>query len=243
MSTTKEVKALLDELRGKLETDQAAYLEPILRKILEAAKPKTITEVVCRSDPKDKEEIESLRSAVASKDGAIRKLQAKLPGPPPLLDHMSFDERIKEIDKHGRAWCERLEKSAQLASHSDANPRRRKIFLERWLRLSVSTLCNYLRYLESCDRMDGRKLQEIVDESLVRMLNELADDVRSASGLALDLDMPLLDATSRSKVAAAQNMVVIAPGTVASNGAPRAQASAANGHKKPQRSRQRRRPR
>lgn len=136
MSTTKEVKALLAELRRQLDPDQAAHLEPILRRILDAAKPKTIVEYL----------------------------------------------------------------------------RKRKAILERWLRLSFVGLGNYLNNLGGCERMDPRTQKAIIDENCIRMLKSIAYDIQAASGIKVDLEMPLLDGTARRMAAASQSVVTVGPG-------------------------------
>jgi hypothetical protein len=74
MSTTKETKTLLQEVRMHLDEESHAKIEPILRGILDAAKPKTITEVVYRHDPEDTAQIEALGATIVSKDDLIRSV-------------------------------------------------------------------------------------------------------------------------------------------------------------------------
>ncbi|HVA46447.1 MAG TPA: hypothetical protein VNH11_08745 [Pirellulales bacterium] len=237
MSATKEIKTLLQELRQQLDEESQAKVEPVLRAILESAKPRTVTEVEYRSDPKDKAEIESLRTALASKDEAMRKLQARLPGPTPLLDHLSFDELVNELDEKGQAWCECLAACVILAERNDAFRRRRKVFLDRSLRVARVNLGNYLKHLERCDRVDSPKLMAILDENCLRMLNQIADEIDAAWGIRVDLEMPLLVTTARVKAAATQNVVVVGGAGAPANGAPPARPVAAA--KKPPRGRRR----
>ena len=77
MNTTKEIKTLLEEVRLRLDEESRHKVEPILRGILDAAKPRTITEVQYRGDPKDQAQIEGLRATIASKDDLINALQSK----------------------------------------------------------------------------------------------------------------------------------------------------------------------
>ncbi len=44
MSTTKEVKAILQELRARLDEETRPEVEPLLRTLLDVAKPKTVVE-------------------------------------------------------------------------------------------------------------------------------------------------------------------------------------------------------
>jgi hypothetical protein len=77
-STTKHTKELLDQVRRLLDNESRAVVEPVLRSILEIAKPKTITQVEFRADPADKAEIEKLHAVVVSKEEELRKLRFKL---------------------------------------------------------------------------------------------------------------------------------------------------------------------
>ena len=147
-----------------------------------------------RKDPKDKMEIEALRAAIVSKDELIRQLQFKLASPPPLLDHMSFDDRLNQIDDRARAWADCVVKCMHLMRPNDAYWRRRKEILERWMRLLIVGLGNYLRILEGCDRIDPEKLRSLVDENGVQSLKKLARDIHAVSGVTVDVDLPPLGA-------------------------------------------------
>ena len=191
MGATKEVKALLDELRGKLDKDQAAYLEPILRKILEAAKPKTVTHVEYRSDPKDKEEIESLRAEVRAKTETIRNLEFRLASPPPLFDHMSLGGLLEEFDEKAKIWSECSLKCMEQMARDNAARSRRKILLERCLSLAGVSVGNYLVHLEGLrDKIPPKKLLPIVRGSGIQWYRRLAQEVYAASGVKVDLSLP-----------------------------------------------------
>lgn len=241
MSATKEVKTLLQELRQQLEEETAAQVEPLLRAVLEAAKPRTVTEVEYRGDPKDKAEIESLKVALALKDEAIRKLQARLPSTPPPLDHLTFDDLVKRLDEKGLAWCECLSECLKLAGHNDALRRRRKLFLDRTLRVTRVCLGNYLKHIERCDRLESRKLMAILDENCLRMLAQVADEIESTLGIRVDVEMPMLVTTAKLKVASAQNMVEVGPGSAGQKAPPpgKQPRAAGNGKKPPPRGRRR----
>lgn len=193
MSTTKEIKTLLEELRRQLDPELVPHVEPTLRKILDAAKPKTVTEVVCRSDPKDRAEIESLRAQLHAKDETIRNLHFKLAAPPPLLDHMPFDEMVREWDKRGRAWSECMIACMKLMSRSEAYRRRRHTALDRCMRLSLLGLLNYLSLFDGCSRMDPGTLRKIVDKPWTETLRKVAHDIHAASGITVDLSLLPLD--------------------------------------------------
>lgn len=193
MSATKEVKVLLEDLRRQLDPDQAAHLEPTLRKILEAAKPKTVSEVVYRSDPNDIKEIEALRAQLHAQDETVRSLRFKLAAQPPLLDHMSFDEMVREWDNRGRAWSECTITCMKLMSRSDAYRGRKQTALDRCLRLSLVGLLNYLTLFEGCDRLDPAKLRKMVDQQSTEALQRLARDIHAAAGITVNLSLLPLD--------------------------------------------------
>lgn len=203
MSTTKEVKALLDELRHQLDRDQAAYLEPMLRKILDAAKPKTITEIHYRSDPKDEAEIKSLRSTIASKDEAIRKLQSKLadhPTPPKMAspprspERLSREQRLEELDARARAWGEWARQCMVLMAKSEFDVRKRKQLLTMIVGPPSVVMCNYLLSMERLHRQKTKAeleqlLPTIVNQSAVEWLNVLEDLLSEALGVDVDLEL------------------------------------------------------
>lgn len=191
MSTTKEVKALLQELRHELDDEHRAKVEPILRTILDAAKPKTVVEVEYHHDPKDAAEIESLRAVIASKEETIRKLRAKVPAPPPVLERLPFEGMLKEIDNKARGWCEFTLKCMEVTRANKAYRARRKGILHRWRCLSLTTLGNYLSHLEGCGQLDEFKLKAIVDGNCVQALKQIADDIRAETGKQVDLALSL----------------------------------------------------
>ncbi|HEX7449909.1 MAG TPA: hypothetical protein VF306_20280 [Pirellulales bacterium] len=203
MSTTKEVKALLEELRGKLEPDQAAYLEPMLRKILDAAKPRTVTEIHYRSDPKDEAEMKSLRATIASKDEAIRKLQAKLADRPPepkatypprSPERLSREQRLDELDRRARAWGDWARECMLLMSKSDFDLRKRKQLLTMIVGPPCVVMCNYLSLMEGLHEQKTRAEMErllppIVNQSAVEWLNALEDLLSDAIDVDVDLEL------------------------------------------------------
>lgn len=240
MSTTKEIKSLLHELRLQLDDEAREPIEPVLRAILDAAKPRTITEVIYRSDPQDQAEIDKLRATIAAQAETIGKLRSKLSTPPPLLDHMSFDDMLKEIDNKARAWCECATKCMQISAVKDDYRRRRKGFLHRWLRLSMVGVGNYLRHLEGCGRVDERKLKSILHKSFLNSLRQMASEIHSASEITVDLDLPPLNERGDTAGVARVNSNVVLVGVKGNSPAPQPpRANAADPAKKAARRRRR----
>lgn len=220
MSTTKEVKALLEELRHQLDPELVPYLEPTLRKILDAAKPKTITEVEYRSDPNDRAEIESLRATIASKDEAIQKLHNSLADqppppkvihPPPSPDHLTRQQRLDEWDKRGKAWIDWSRQCMVLMADNEADLKQRKQLLSMIVGTLSFGVCNYLSLMEGLrDRLERTELpglKTIVDHSAVEWLTELEDDIHSATGVNVNLELflvgqkPLFKALAQPEIA------------------------------------------
>lgn len=203
MSTTKEVKSLLEELRRQLDRDQAAYLEPVLRKILEAAKPKTIAEIHYRSDPNDEAEIKSLRATIAAKDEAIRKLQDKLADGPPQSktvhpprspERLTREQRLGELDARARAWADWAMQCMVLMAESEADLRKRKQLLTMIVGPPCLVMCNYLSLMEGLHKRKSRAEMEkllppIVTQSAVEWLNALEDLLSDALDVDLDLEL------------------------------------------------------
>ncbi|HEV3342524.1 MAG TPA: hypothetical protein VG125_19285 [Pirellulales bacterium] len=201
MSATKEVKALLDELRRQLDPDLAPHLEPVLRQILDASKPKTITAVEYRPDPRDHAEIESLRATIHTKDETIHKLQNKLADqPPPKVvhpartpDHLTFKQRLDEWDKRAKGWIDWSRQCMELMADDEGDLRRRKQLLVMMMGMLSYGMCNYLSLMEGLrhklPRPELAKLPAIVNKSAVEWLSRLEEDVQTATGVKVDLEL------------------------------------------------------
>ncbi|HET6882023.1 MAG TPA: hypothetical protein VFI31_17785 [Pirellulales bacterium] len=77
MNSVKETKELLGRVRRELDEELRAKVEPILREILDVAKPKTVTQIEYRHDPEDQAAIESLRAALLAQEEQASKLRFK----------------------------------------------------------------------------------------------------------------------------------------------------------------------
>lgn len=202
MSATKEVKIHLDELRAQLDPDQAAFLEPILRKILDAAKPKMVPQIEYRGDPRDKADIESLRATIHLKDEAIHKLQNKLadqPPPPKLIhsppsaEHLPRKQRLDELSNRAKAWIEWARQCMVLMADNDDDRRQRKELLTILVGSLTLPMCNYLNLMEGLrskvQEAEIEALVRIVNNSMVDWLKNLSDDIRTATGNEVDLEL------------------------------------------------------
>jgi hypothetical protein len=247
MSTTKQTKELLDQVRRRLDKESRAAVEPILRSILDVAKPKTVTQVAYRHDPADEVQIDSLRAALVSKDEEIRKLRFKLASTqkeldrtiassddelqrlrstlarrhnrevkvlretivskeeqirklparlaslekPPWPDGASVDELLMAVDKIANKYMQCIIKSMYVTRGNAADVERKKEILLRSVVLGNVVLVSYLNALESCDKIDGKKLKRIVDDRSIEALQTIARDIHALAGIDIDLKLKL----------------------------------------------------
>ena len=126
MSTAKQTKDLLDQVRRLLDEESRAAVEPVLRNILEVAKPKTVTQVEYRHDPADEAKFDAMRAALDSKDEEILKLRIKLrtaqADNESWRESFSRNERRRAADK---AQIDRL-RSALVSKDEEIRELRRK---------------------------------------------------------------------------------------------------------------------
>ena len=194
MGTTKIIKELLQDLRRVLGDESRAAAEPILRRILEAAKPEIRTKIEYRSDPRDKARIESLEAKLAAQHDELEKLLSKLAATRWAEQHWretkSVDEVLQAVDKKAHAFMACIVKSMFLAS-DDAKTGRKKQILARSMALGNAVLGAYLNTLESCRGIDSKKLRSMIGEWSSEALERLARKIQAETGISVDLKLRL----------------------------------------------------
>ncbi|HUY93590.1 MAG TPA: hypothetical protein VMV10_32990 [Pirellulales bacterium] len=187
MSATKEVKELLKQVRQQLDAETQAKIEPILRQILEVTKPKTITEVVYRSDPKDQAAIAALQATISEKDDAIGKLRFKMASQQ-LSKDMPLNELLATLDKRRSAFHECFWRCLHAAR---ADERSRLEILRKALGAFHISLGAYLKFLIPPGAIDSETQVWIVSEAILAALQHLAEKVHAKSGIHIDFKVSL----------------------------------------------------
>ncbi|HEX5447278.1 MAG TPA: hypothetical protein VFW87_25910 [Pirellulales bacterium] len=192
MSATKEIKDLLQQARQELDDESRTRIEPILRLILEHAKPKTVTQVEYRSDPLDKAALETLRKEIDAKDNAIRTLQFKLTSAQ-LRQGMSLDELREAATRRGKEFFKCLARCMDFARAETHEDRKRQLKTEIMNRSVIwwhVFLATYLEKFESGSRIVGAdKLNKIIGQSNIDALHKLSQAIHSESGVKIDFNL------------------------------------------------------
>jgi hypothetical protein len=202
MSTTKEIKQLLEQVRRRLDEESRAAVEPLLRGILEAAKPEVRTQVEYRADPKDKARIEALQAEIAEKERELEKLRSKQAvarrEEAGWQKTKSVDELFQAVDKRAKAFMSCSIKCMHVMREND-DQRRKKLLLLRSVVLTNVVLATYLRTLGPCGAVRFDELKAMIDQSSSEWLDGLTEAIEARFGLEVDLQLPLGQPRSATK--------------------------------------------